>query len=152
MRATPAIIALSTLSLAQAAVIAAVTNPHHPIRPVLWPELGGFALLSVTLLVLWLNHRGDVLAHLRIRRAPRLWDQWLSWEPAINAVYRESPLPLAAEPDAHVDSRNRPDKARVKLTVKIANVEAPVTIAILFLSLSMLGIVYAKRPALRAEI
>jgi hypothetical protein len=28
----------------------------------------------------------------------------------------------------HVDSRNRPDKARVKLTVKVANVEAPVTI------------------------
>jgi recombinational DNA repair ATPase RecF len=28
----------------------------------------------------------------------------------------------------HVDSRNRPDKARVKLTVKIANVETPVTI------------------------
>src|ERR1700726_3846353 len=28
----------------------------------------------------------------------------------------------------HVDSRNRPDKARVKLTVQISNVEQPVTI------------------------
>src|SRR5271170_1897678 len=28
----------------------------------------------------------------------------------------------------HVDSRNRPDKARVKLTVQVPNVEAPVTI------------------------
>src|ERR1700756_116035 len=28
----------------------------------------------------------------------------------------------------HVDSRNRPDKARVKLTLKVANVEEPVTI------------------------
>jgi predicted Ser/Thr protein kinase len=41
----------------------------------------------------WLNHRWDILWNLRGRPEPHPWDEWLAWEPAINAVYRESPLP-----------------------------------------------------------
>jgi serine/threonine-protein kinase len=51
----------------------------------------------------WLEHRTDILSHLHARPAPRKWDEWLVWEPSIAAYYRESPLPMVAEPDAEVD-------------------------------------------------
>jgi serine/threonine-protein kinase len=56
----------------------------------------------------WLNHRYDVLTYLRGRPAPLKWDEWLSWEPAIDAVYRESPLAMVAAPMGHVDSLRPP--------------------------------------------
>ena len=52
----------------------------------------------------WLNHRGDILWNLRRRPEPHPWDEWLAWESAINAVYRESPLPMIAAPLGKVDS------------------------------------------------
>jgi serine/threonine-protein kinase len=54
----------------------------------------------------WLNHRG--IFFLEHRPEPHNWDQWLSWEPAINALYRESPLPLEAGPMGKVDSLRPP--------------------------------------------
>ena len=56
----------------------------------------------------WLNNRGDILYYLQQRARPHPWDQWLAWEPAINAVYRESPLPLAAAPIGRIDSLHPP--------------------------------------------
>ncbi len=56
----------------------------------------------------WLKHRNTMLPHLHARPAPRNWDELLSWEPAIAAVYRESPVPMVAEPDAEVDSQHPP--------------------------------------------
>jgi len=56
----------------------------------------------------WLRHRDRALLYLARRKAPRKWDEWLAWEPAIEAVYRESPLPMVAEPAAQVDSRHPP--------------------------------------------
>ena len=55
----------------------------------------------------WLNHRFDVLWSLRGRPSPK-WDEWLSWEPAIEAVYRESPLAMVAAPTGKVDSLRPP--------------------------------------------
>jgi serine/threonine-protein kinase len=54
----------------------------------------------------WLNHRG--VFFLQRRPEPHNWDQWLSWEPAINALYRESPLPMEAGPMGRVDGLHPP--------------------------------------------
>jgi len=51
----------------------------------------------------WLNHREDILWNLRRRPEPHPWDEWLAWEPAINAVYRESPRAMIAAPLGKVD-------------------------------------------------
>jgi serine/threonine-protein kinase len=56
----------------------------------------------------WLNHRGDILTALFRRPEPHPWDEWLVWEPAINAVYRESPLAMIAAPLGKVDSLRPP--------------------------------------------
>ncbi|HUB83954.1 MAG TPA: serine/threonine-protein kinase [Bryobacteraceae bacterium] len=56
----------------------------------------------------WLNNRDGLLIYLQRRAQPHKWDQWLSWEPSIEAVYRESPLPLAAAPAGRVDSLRPP--------------------------------------------
>jgi serine/threonine-protein kinase len=56
----------------------------------------------------WLNHRGDILWYLRHRPEPHAWDEWLAWESAINAVYRESPLAMIAAPLGKVDSLRPP--------------------------------------------
>ncbi|HEX3744274.1 MAG TPA: serine/threonine-protein kinase [Bryobacteraceae bacterium] len=56
-----------------------------------------------------LYHREDVLYFLRHLPEPHHWDQWLSWEPAIGAVYRESPQPLVASPLALVDNQHPPN-------------------------------------------
>jgi len=48
------------------------------------------------------------LAALRRRTEPHPWDEWLVWEPAINAVYRESPLAMIAAPLGKVDSLHPP--------------------------------------------
>ena len=58
--------------------------------------------------IVWLRPRTDLLTYLRGMPAPRKWDEWLPWEPAIEAVYRESPRPMAAEPDAQIDSQHPP--------------------------------------------
>jgi serine/threonine-protein kinase len=55
-----------------------------------------------------LRHRGDLLMYLYNLPKPRQWEQWLSWEPAIDAIYRESPLPMLAEPEADVDREHPP--------------------------------------------
>jgi serine/threonine-protein kinase len=56
----------------------------------------------------WLEHRSQVLGFLRQLPAPRNWDQMLAWEPAIRAIYRESPVPLRADPFGSIDSENPP--------------------------------------------
>jgi serine/threonine-protein kinase len=56
----------------------------------------------------WLEHRGDVLHNLRRQPGPRNWDRLLSWEPAIQAVYRESPDRLMGEPFGYVDTNHPP--------------------------------------------
>jgi predicted Ser/Thr protein kinase len=56
----------------------------------------------------WLEHRVDTLIYLIRRPEPHKWDEWLAWEPAIQAVYRESPLPMAAEPAGQIHSRKPP--------------------------------------------
>ncbi|HKA00079.1 MAG TPA: serine/threonine-protein kinase [Candidatus Solibacter sp.] len=56
----------------------------------------------------WLEHRGQLLGYLRRQPRPHNWDQWLAWEPAIRAVYRESPLALKAAPFGQVEWDNPP--------------------------------------------
>jgi serine/threonine-protein kinase len=56
----------------------------------------------------WLEHRGQLLAFLHQQPAPRRWDELLSWEPAIQAIYRESPRPMSAEPAGHIDAAHLP--------------------------------------------
>jgi len=56
----------------------------------------------------WLRHRGSIFNFLWTLPKPRLWEQWLAWEPALEAVYRDSPRPLVAEPKGHVDSDHPP--------------------------------------------
>ncbi len=53
---------------------------------------------------IWLNHREDMLLYLMRKPTPHKWDEWLSWEPAIKAVYRESPWAMVAAPLGYVDS------------------------------------------------
>jgi serine/threonine-protein kinase len=56
----------------------------------------------------FLAHRASILGYLRSRPEPRKWDEWLSWEPAIAAIYRESPRPLSAEPMGQIDIDHPP--------------------------------------------
>ena len=56
----------------------------------------------------WLRHRADVLMYMARLPKPHKLDEWLAWEPAIAAVYRESPFPLSAEPAGDVDVRHPP--------------------------------------------
>src|SRR5581483_7759632 len=56
----------------------------------------------------WLSHRADSLSYLHRLPPPRHWDEWLSAEPALKAVYRQGPRPLIAEPAAIVDSDHPP--------------------------------------------
>jgi serine/threonine-protein kinase len=56
----------------------------------------------------WLRHRGEILAYLKHLPRPRAWNQWLAAEPALDAVYRESLLPMAAEPTGQIDSSHPP--------------------------------------------
>jgi len=58
---------------------------------------------------IWLEHRVGILSYLRSRPQPHHWDEWLSWEPGIEAIYRESPQPLAAEPMGQVDADHPPN-------------------------------------------
>jgi predicted Ser/Thr protein kinase len=57
---------------------------------------------------IWLDHRYGILSYMRSRPQPHHWEEWLSWEPAIQATYRESPQPLAAEPMGQVDADHPP--------------------------------------------
>jgi serine/threonine-protein kinase len=57
---------------------------------------------------LWLNHRGELVSYLQRLPKPTKWDEWLQAEAPIQAVYRESPEPLAARPDGRVDFDNPP--------------------------------------------
>jgi predicted Ser/Thr protein kinase len=65
----------------------------------------------------WLEHRSQVLGLLRGQPAPRNWDQMLAWEPAIRAIYRESPAPLRADPFGRVDSDSPPPLTRGMVTI-----------------------------------
>ena len=56
----------------------------------------------------WLEHRGAMLAYMRGLPEPRRWDEWLSWEPGIEAVYRESLRPIGAAPAALIDDAHPP--------------------------------------------
>jgi len=56
----------------------------------------------------WIEHRDGLLTYLRHLPPPHRWDDWLGWEPAIRAMYRESPQPLTAQPDGGVDQESPP--------------------------------------------
>jgi hypothetical protein len=56
----------------------------------------------------WLDHRADTVIGLARRPRPRKWDEWLAWEPAISAEYRESPLAMVAQPHGRVNSQRPP--------------------------------------------
>jgi serine/threonine-protein kinase len=56
----------------------------------------------------WLDYRYNALSYLRHRPEPHKWDEWLSWEPAIEAIYRESPLPMVAEPTGQIHNQQPP--------------------------------------------
>ena len=68
---------------------------------------------------IWLEHRSDILLYLLRQSGPKPWDEWLGWEPGIQAIYRESPLPLAAEPTGKVNidhpAANAPGMVRTTL-------------------------------------
>ena len=66
-----------------------------------------------------LAHRVGILGYLRSRPAPRRWDEWLSWEPAIGAIYRQSPRPLTAEPMGHIDVDHPPHNVPGMLRVNV---------------------------------
>ena len=51
----------------------------------------------------WLRHRASIFPFLWSQAAPRQWDEWLGWEPALEAIYRESPQPMIAEPMGDID-------------------------------------------------
>jgi serine/threonine-protein kinase len=57
---------------------------------------------------IWLSHRTEMLRYLHSLPAPRKWDEWLAWEPGLQAGYRESPRPLNAEPVGEVDEDSPP--------------------------------------------
>jgi len=57
----------------------------------------------------WLGHRTEALAYMGGLPAPRKWDEWLAWESAIRAGYRESPRPLSAEPMGELDVNHPPN-------------------------------------------
>jgi serine/threonine-protein kinase len=67
----------------------------------------------------WIEHRPPVLSWLRRQPPPRKWDQLLTWEPSIRAVYREGPAPLAARPFGLIDSTNPPQLQRSMLTAGV---------------------------------
>jgi serine/threonine-protein kinase len=69
--------------------------------------------------VVLLAHRVGILGYLRSRPAPRRWDEWLSWEPAIGAIYRESPRPLTAEPMGQIDVDHPPHNVPGMLRVTV---------------------------------
>ena len=61
---------------------------------------------------IWLEHRPEVLGYLRRKPAPHKWDEWLAWETPIRACYRESLLPLNAQPFGFVNVSSPPQTAR----------------------------------------
>ncbi|HTX36373.1 MAG TPA: serine/threonine-protein kinase [Bryobacteraceae bacterium] len=66
-----------------------------------------------------LRHRSDALQYLLHRPQPHHWDEWLAWEPAIEARYRESPQPMGAEPTGEVDSAHPPQTVPGMCTVTV---------------------------------
>ena len=58
--------------------------------------------------IVWLDHRGPLIAYLRGLPKPRKWDEWLAAEAPIRAVYRESPRAMKAEPFGYVSLNNPP--------------------------------------------
>jgi serine/threonine-protein kinase len=56
----------------------------------------------------WLEHRTGLLLFLYHQPAPRDWNQLLTWEPSIRAIYREGPAPLQAKPYGIIEADNPP--------------------------------------------
>jgi serine/threonine protein kinase len=56
----------------------------------------------------WLTDRADFLEHLNSLPKPRKLEEWLTSEPSLIAIYRESPSLLVAQPYGAVDSNNPP--------------------------------------------
>ena len=56
----------------------------------------------------WLEHRGDLVDYLNRLNVPKNWSAWLEAEAPFLAAYRESPQPLVAVPDGHVEENNPP--------------------------------------------
>ena len=56
----------------------------------------------------WMADPDGLLAHLNKLPKPQKWDEWLTSEPPLLAVYRQSPNLLLAEPYGDVDQTNPP--------------------------------------------
>jgi serine/threonine-protein kinase len=61
---------------------------------------------------LQLDSRGSYVNYLQRLPEPRKWDDWLASEAPIAADYRESPVPLVAEPTGDVSRNNPPQVAQ----------------------------------------
>jgi serine/threonine-protein kinase len=57
---------------------------------------------------LWIEHRPDLMAHLRNLPAPRPWESWFAAEAPITASYRESLDPMVALGVGRLDRNNPP--------------------------------------------
>src|SRR5579883_412146 len=69
--------------------------------------------------VVWLDHRGPLVDYLKRLKGPQDWNQWLAADAPLQAVYRESRAPLAAEPEGKVDSENPAPTAPGMIEVRV---------------------------------
>ena len=67
----------------------------------------------------WLTESQDYLRHLNKLPKPQKWDEWLTSEPSVLAIYRESPGLLVPEPYGDISESNppptRPGMVQVRL-------------------------------------
>jgi len=69
--------------------------------------------------VVWLDHRGPLVDYLKRLKGPQDWNRWLAADAPLQAVYRESRAPLAAEPEGKVDSENPAPTAPGMIEVRV---------------------------------
>ncbi|HUB83655.1 MAG TPA: serine/threonine-protein kinase [Bryobacteraceae bacterium] len=67
----------------------------------------------------WMDEISGLISHLSALPKPRRLDQWLASEPALQAVYRQSPNLLVAQPYGDIDSTNPPPTAPGMVQVEI---------------------------------
>jgi serine/threonine-protein kinase len=67
----------------------------------------------------WMDETSGLLAHLNALPKPQKRDEWLASEPALLAVYRQSPNLLVAQPYGNIDVDNPPPTAPGMVQVRI---------------------------------
>ena len=67
----------------------------------------------------WMNETAGLLAHLDALPKPHKREEWLASEPALLAVYRQSPNLLVANPFGNIDTNNPPPTAPGMVQVNI---------------------------------